>query len=183
MNETQATDNMVVVRSRRRTIGLHVGWNAQLTVRAPLRASQRSIMEAVRAKHHWIVTAQEKMRRRQAEAPALVPPRFVREYKRQALQIISSRVRFYAEQMQLQPVAIKVNRARRRWGSCSHRGALNFSYRLLFAPFAVIDYVVVHELAHMRHLNHSRAFWNGVAAIIPDFQNHYRWLREHGHRL
>lgn len=172
-----------VVRSRRRTIGLHVGWDARLTVRAPLRASQRSIMEVVHAKRDWIVTAQDKMRRRQAEAPAPIPLSFVRDYKHQALKIISSRVHFYAEQMQLRPATVKVNRARRRWGSCSHRGSLNFSYRLFFAPLAVIDYVVVHELAHMRHLNHSRAFWNCVAAIMPDFRNHHRWLRENGHRL
>lgn len=174
---------MVVVRSRRRSIGLHIGWDAQLTVRAPLRASQRRILDVVRAKHAWILAAQEKMRRRQAEAPPALPPKFLRDYKRQALQIISSRVRVYAAQMQLIPAAIKVNRARRRWGSCSHRGSLNFSYRLMFAPLAVLDYVVVHELAHMRHLNHSQAFWNCVAAVMPEFRQHHRWLREHGHRL
>jgi predicted metal-dependent hydrolase len=51
------------------------------------------------------------------------------------------------------------------------------------APLAVIDYVVVHELAHMQHLNHSRAFWNGVASVMPNFRDYHRWLREHGHRL
>jgi predicted metal-dependent hydrolase len=140
-------------------------------------------MEVVAAKREWIVAAQEKMRRRQAEAPTPIPARFLRDYQRQALQIISSRVRVYADQMHLTPLSIKVNRARRRWGSCSHRGALNFSYRLMAAPLAVIDYVVVHELAHMKHLNHSRAFWNCVASVMPEFRNHHQWLREHGHRL
>lgn len=173
----------LLIRSRRRTIGLHIGSDAQLTVRAPMRASMRAIEKILAQKHEWILAAQKKMRRRQAEAPKPIPAKFLKDYKRQALQIISSRVRHYAKPLLLAPSAIKVNSARRRWGSCSRRGSLNFSYRLLFAPLPVIDYVVVHELVHMRHLNHSRAFWNGVAEVLPDFRKHNRWLKEHGHRL
>lgn len=172
-----------IIRSRRRTIGLHIGPDAQLTVRAPMRASQRAIEKILAQKRMWILAAQEKMRRRLSEAPLPIPPKFLKEYQRQARQIFSSRVRHYAAQMHLKPSAIKVNRARRRWGSCSRRGNLNFSYRLMFAPLPVIDYVVVHELAHMRHLNHSRAFWNTVAEVLPMFRKRHRWLKEHGHRL
>lgn len=172
-----------IVRCRRRTIGLRVGVDARLVVRVPLRASERSIQDVLRQKHQWIVSAQEKMRRRQAEMAPPIPPQFVREYKRQALQIISSRVQYYAALMQLSPAAIKVNSARRRWGSCSVRGFLNFSYRLIFAPLTAIDYVVVHELAHMRYLNHSRAFWNVVESVLPDFRQPHRWLKDHGHKL
>lgn len=172
-----------IIRSRRRTIGLHVGADAQLTVRAPIRAPQRAIDAILIQKRDWILTAQEKMRRRQAEAPLPIPAKFLKDYKRQALQIISSRVRHYANPLMLAPSAIKVNSARRRWGSCSRQGSLNFSFRLLFAPLPVIDYVVVHELMHMRHLNHSRSFWNAVAEVLPDFRKHNRWLKEHGHRL
>lgn len=172
-----------IIRSRRRTIGLHVGFDAQLTVRAPIRASQRAIETFLAQKRDWILAAQEKMRRHKIETPPPIPTKFLKDYKRQALQIIASRVRHYATPLLLAPAAIKVNSARRRWGSCSRRGNLNFSYRLLFAPLPVIDYVVVHELMHMRHLNHSRAFWNSVAEVLPDFRKHHRWLKEHGHRL
>lgn len=174
---------LTIIRSRRRTIGLHIGSDAQLTVRAPMRASQRSIDRILAQKHAWILAAQDKMRRRLSEAPLPIPARFLKDYKRQAQQILSSRVQHYATQMQLKPSAIKVNSARRRWGSCSRRGNLNFSYRLIFAPLPVIDYVVVHELTHMHHLNHSRAFWDAVAEVLPDFRKHHRWLKEHGHRL
>lgn len=172
-----------IIRSHRRTIGLHVGSDAQLTVRAPMRASQRAIEKILAQKRAWILAAQDRMRRRLSEAPPPIPARFLKDYKRQALQILSSRVRHYAARMRLEPSAIKVNSARRRWGSCSRRGNLNFSYRLVFAPLPVIDYVVVHELAHLRHLNHSRAFWDAVAAVLPEFRTQHRWLKEHGHRL
>lgn len=172
-----------IIRTRRRTIGLHIGSDAQLTVRAPLRASQRAIDSVVVEKREWILTKLTMMRQRLSEQRAPIPPKFVRDYRNQALHIISSRVQYYAERHGFLPQRVKVNGARRRWGSCSHRGSLNFSYRLIFAPLPTIDYVVVHELAHLRHPNHSRAFWNCVADMMPEFRTHHRWLREHGHRL
>lgn len=175
--------NIKIIRSRRRTIGLHIGTDATLSVRVPFRTPERSIAAMITEKYDWILAKQALMRRRLREAPAPIPMSFLRTYRTQAKQLISSRVQYYAGRMLLRPSAIKVNGARRRWGSCSHRGSLNFSFRLIFAPLAVIDYVVVHELAHMRHLNHSRAFWDCVATVLPDFRNHHRWLREHGHRL
>lgn len=172
-----------IIRSRRRSIGLHIGVDAVLSVRAPITASQRAIAAVIAEKRDWIQAKQVLMQKRLKEAPAPIPKSFQRTYRIQAKQIISSRVRYYANRMQLTPTAVKINGARRRWGSCSHRGSLNFSYRLLFAPLAVMDYVVVHELAHMKELNHSRAFWNVVASVLPEFRGPHRWLRDHGHKL
>lgn len=174
---------ITIIRSRRRTIGLHIGSDARLTVRAPLRASQRAIASVVTEKRAWIQAKLAMMRQRLSERPAPIPPKFVREYRKQALQIITSRVQHYAEHHEFAPQRVKVNGAQRRWGSCSHRGSLNFSYRLIFAPLSVIDYVVVHELAHLKHPNHSRHFWACVASMMPEFRIHHRWLKEHGHRL
>lgn len=70
-----------------------------------------------------------------------------------------------------------------RWGSCSSRGTLSFNYRLIFAPPAVLDYVVVHELCHLTHMNHSKEFWNMVGSVMPDYKTHKKWLREHGQEL
>lgn len=172
-----------IVRTRRRTIGLHIGSDAQLTVRAPLRASQRAIDSVVAEKRGWILAKLAMMQQRLKERPAPIPPKFVREYRTQAQQILASRVRYYAERHGFSPQRVKVNGARRRWGSCSVGGSLNFSYRLIFAPLTVIDYVVVHELAHLNHHNHSQAFWSCVAEMMPEFRIHHRWLKEHGHRL
>lgn len=75
---------------------------------------------------------------------------------------------------------LRITSARTRWGSCSSKGNLNFTYRLSMAPLEVIDYVVVHELAHLKHLNHSKAFWSTVAAIKPDYQKSRDWLKKYG---
>lgn len=76
---------------------------------------------------------------------------------------------------------IKMRRSRSNWGSCSSRGNLNFSTRLLFAPRDVIDYVIVHELAHLIEFNHSKRFWNLVGQVIPNYEEHEQWLKEFGH--
>ncbi len=70
-----------------------------------------------------------------------------------------------------------------RWGSCSSTGTLSFNYRLMFAPPRVLDYVVIHELCHLTHMNHSREFWNLVASVMPEYKIHRNWLKEHGQEL
>jgi predicted metal-dependent hydrolase len=118
---------------------------------------------------------------RQVEAARL----FEKWYMEQAAAFLPERVAYWAAQwgLQGQYVAVKVSRARKRWGSCSSKGSLNFSWRLMMAPIAVVDYVIVHELAHLRHHNHSAAFWQEVERQMPDYALHHRWLRQHGHLL
>jgi len=79
--------------------------------------------------------------------------------------------------------SITIRDQKTRWGSCSSRGTLSFNYRLIFAPPAVLDYVVVHELCHLTHMNHSADFWNKVASVMPDYKQHRKWLKEHGGEL
>jgi predicted metal-dependent hydrolase len=78
---------------------------------------------------------------------------------------------------------VRISSARTRWGSCSQKGNLSFTWRLVMAPPDVIDYVVVHELCHTREMNHSRSFWEQVEAILPDFRQRRRWLKEYGKLL
>jgi len=78
---------------------------------------------------------------------------------------------------------VRITGARTRWGSCSSKGSLNFSWRLVQAPLEVIDYVVIHELVHLEHPNHSRAFWQRVAEIRPEYAAQRAWLRTHGRGL
>jgi predicted metal-dependent hydrolase len=104
-------------------------------------------------------------------------------YKYQAKKIIIQRVKFYAIQNSLKYSRIGITNASRRWGSCSHKGNLNFSWRLVMAPLEVLDYVVAHELAHLKERNHSKRFWNQVETIFPDYQKQRQWLRENEKRL
>jgi predicted metal-dependent hydrolase len=104
-------------------------------------------------------------------------------YRKQATQIISERVLWYASRNGFTYSKIRITSARRRWGSCTSRGTLSFTWRLVMAPMAVIDYVVVHELVHLQEKNHSKSFWGKVKAIMPDYKQQIAWLKANGHFL
>ena len=105
---------------------------------------------------------------------------FEKWYKAYALQVLNERVRLYAAQHGFQPGRIRISSARTRWGSCSTNGTLSFTWRLVMAPLDVVDYVVIHELVHLRVHNHSKTFWEGVAALIPDYKHRVAWLKANG---
>ena len=108
---------------------------------------------------------------------------FERWYREQARQVLSARVEFFTRANDFHYKGIRITSARTRWGSCSATGSLSFSWRLIQAPPVVVDYVVVHELVHTAVHNHSKKFWQRVGMIMPDFQEHRKWLREHGREL
>jgi len=108
---------------------------------------------------------------------------FAHWYKEQAYAVIAERVRVFSSQYGFSPKQVKISSARTRWGSCSPDGTLNFTWRLVMAPLDVIDYVVVHELAHLRVKDHSSRFWREVEKIMPEYREHRKWLRIHGEKL
>jgi predicted metal-dependent hydrolase len=99
-------------------------------------------------------------------------------YKAQARDVIGERLQHYASLTGLQYKAFKITGATRRWGSCSSKGSLNFSWRLIMCPLSAIDYVVVHELSHLEHLNHSKEFWQKVKLVLPHYQTQRKWLAD-----
>ncbi|NPV04762.1 MAG: M48 family metallopeptidase [Syntrophaceae bacterium] len=102
-------------------------------------------------------------------------------YRARAREVLEERVGELSRRMGLAVRGVRITDAKERWGSCSASGTLNFSWRLVMAPPGIIDYVVVHELAHLAEMNHSRRFWACVARILPDHRERRRWLREHEH--
>ncbi len=109
---------------------------------------------------------------------------FVNWYKNKAKEVISARAEIYSKIMQISYKKIRITNATKRWGSCSHKGkSLNFSWRLIMAPLEVVDYVVVHELAHIKEDNHQKGFWNIVSKIYPPYKKCQKWLKENGHKL
>lgn len=101
-------------------------------------------------------------------------------YRSQAAKLIPERVAYFARAFELQVKSIRITSARTRWGSCSAKGALSFSWRLLMTPPDVIDYVIVHELAHTVHHNHSARFWKLVEKWMPDYRERRKQLRQYG---
>lgn len=107
----------------------------------------------------------------------------IKWYYQQALKIISERVEFYAKKAKLKYQTIKIIDPKSLWASCGPDGKLHFSWRLVMAPLAVIDYVVAHELAHLVHSNHSKRFWKKVQTIMPEYLDYKNWLRDNTHLL
>ncbi|MFN3599629.1 MAG: M48 family metallopeptidase, partial [Aquificaceae bacterium] len=108
---------------------------------------------------------------------------FIKWYKEKAYEKISERVEWYARMAGFKYNKVSITDAEKRWGSCSPKGNLNFSWRLIMAPLRVIDYVVVDELCHLEIKNHSKAFWIKVKTLMPDYRDCEMWLKEYGYLL
>jgi len=108
---------------------------------------------------------------------------FIDWYKKEAKKVISKRVRLYSKLTSLKYKKICITNANSRWGSCSAKGNLNLTWRLIMASLSVIYYVVIHELAHLEYRNHSRRFWQKVKAILPDYETSKKWLKHNGYIL
>lgn len=104
-------------------------------------------------------------------------------YVAQSYDSLLARTRHWATQIGVNPCRISLRDQKTRWGSCSSKGSVIYNWRIIMAPPEVLDYLVVHELCHMLHPNHSQAFWREVAAYIPDYGIHRRWLRQNGSLL
>lgn len=104
-------------------------------------------------------------------------------YRREARSWFQSRIDYYSNEMGVSPEKLELRNQRTRWASCSPKQTLSFNWRLVMAPDDVIDYVVVHELAHLREQNHTRRFWNIVQKYDPDYESHVEWLKENSSQL
>ena len=108
---------------------------------------------------------------------------FIQWYKGEAREKIAGRVHYHSQRLQLLPTGTKITSARWRWGSCSHDNRLSFSWRIIMAPLNIIDYVMIHELVHIKEKNHSKRFWNYMASVLPDYRKDRLWLKQNGHLL
>ena len=100
------------------------------------------------------------------------------ELKKRAKEYIPGRVQILASEHGLKYNKSRITSARSRWGSCSSKKNLNFSYRLMLTPGDVIDYVIIHELAHLKHMNHSKNFWNQVESMMSNYKEKEKWLKK-----
>ena len=99
-------------------------------------------------------------------------------YKKIANEILTQRVQYFCDLMQLEPSAIKLTNARTCWGTCNSKGVVSLNWRLMMVPHNLIDYVVVHELAHLVQLNHSKLFWQVVYSVLPDYASRRKSLKQ-----
>ena len=166
-----------VIRSRRRTVALQVTPGGRLVVRAPLSATDEEIRQILARHTLWIERAKVRSAQRRDSHPE---PTAQEEalLRQRAKEEIPTKVAHYGALMGVQPAAVHITSARTRFGSCSAKNSVNFSWRLMQYPEEAVDYVVVHELAHIRHHNHSRAFYEEVERILPDYRQRAALLRK-----
>ena len=158
--------NYEIIRSNRKTLGLQVK-DGRVIVRAPRIVTSKQIERFVREHEAWIENALSRQAAKQAAHPEPTTAERA-EYIRLAKEILPQRTAFWSARMGLSPTQIRITSARRRFGSCSSEGHICYSWRLMQYPPEAIDYVIVHELAHLKHMNHSPAFYALVAKYLPD---------------
>ena len=158
-----------IIRSKRKTVGLQVNEQGKVIVRAPLKMSEKEIAEIVEKNSDWIINNIEKQRLRAEKRPPLNDDEIER-LRRLAKEILPMKVKYYGDIMGLHPTSLKITSAKTRFGSCSGKNGICFSLYLLRYPEQAVDYVVVHELAHIRHHNHSASFYRLVEQYLPDYK-------------
>lgn len=164
-----------VVYSGRKTISLCVKEGA-LIVKAPHGTKKARIESLIASHENWINKHIKKQIERDEKYGNLTDEKIV-ELRKSARQLLPAKVAYYADIMGLKYGRITITSAKTRFGSCSSKGNLSFSYRLMMYPEAAIDYVVVHELAHLKEMNHSPAFYKVVAKVLPDYKERKKLLK------
>ncbi len=171
-----------LIRTNRRTLALSVKEDGSLEVRAPQKISKAYIEDFIRQKKNWIESTRQRIEGyHQSKRVITLSSQEETIWMKKALVMLEQKCEFFAKQMDVAYSTVKVNRAKSRWGSCNGRGNINFTYRLAFAPEPLVDYVVIHELAHTKELNHSSAFWKVVKDQIPDYKERRKMLAEFQH--
>jgi len=165
-----------LIRSDRKTMGLEITRDMEVLVRAPRWVSGAQIDRFVQSHRQWILRKLAVRRDTITIHSELTEDQLV-ELTRQAEAVIPDRVAHFAAVMGLWPTGIRISRAQSRFGSCSPKDKLAFSCRLMLYPPEALDYVVVHELAHIRHKNHGADFWKTVGETLPDYRERIKLLR------
>ena len=174
--ETTFSCKYEVIRSKRKTMALQVKDDGRVIVRAPLRMSKAQIDQFARAHEDWILKTQKKLALKKASKPTITPQQR-QDGITAAKKIIPQRVAYYAPRMGVTYSRITIREQKTRWGSCSSKGNLNFNWKLVLMPSEILDYVVVHELAHRKEMNHSARFWAEVEKELPDYRERRKILR------
>lgn len=158
-----------LIRSERRTLAMELSPEGDLILRAPRRMPLRLIEQFIASHEKWIAKHREKIRRRaEFDEAHFSSEEQIQSLITRAKAILPEKTEYWAKIMGVTPTGVRITRAKKRFGSCSPENRIAYSYRLMAYPEEAIDYVVVHELSHIRHKNHSPDFYAFVARFLPD---------------
>lgn len=174
-----------LIRSDRRSIGIEVDREGKVTVRTPYSCEKKRIDRFLLEKENWIrqkVKLQKENAMKRQEKREM-PEAEKKYYRNLAREVLGARTGYYARKMGVTYGRISIREQKTRWGSCSSAGNLNFNWKLVLMPPELLDYVVVHELAHRKEMNHSPRFWAIVERELPDYCNRREKLKILGRQL
>lgn len=173
-----------IIYSTRKTLAIQITPKGQTLVRAPYGLSKDRILEFLYQKREWVVRKKEEAlaaQEQKARCERIIMTEKERAfYIKRARDILRQRVDYYAPRMGVTYGRLTVREQRTRFGSCSSKGNLSFNWKLILMPEEVLDYVVVHELAHRKMMNHSKQFYAIVQGVLPDYKSRQQWLKENG---
>lgn len=172
-----------IIYSNRKTLAIQITSDGAVKVRAPKRFPVSDIHNFLSDKEDWVLKNLAKMEYRKPIVPAPLSEGERKRYIQIARDIFAQKTAYYASIMHTTYGRISIREQKTRWGSCSTDGNLNYNWRLIFAPEEILNYIVVHELAHRKEMNHSPAFYAVVKSILPEYKKYQKWLRENGHTL
>ena len=172
-----------IIRSNRKTISLQVREDGTLLVRAPFRMTDAAILGFIQSHQQWIDRHVSEMEQRRAEKAPAFTAEDIHTMAEETRRFLPPLLDQYSRALGVRPSRVTVRNQKTRWGSCSSQGGLNFNCLLVLAPDYVRRYVVIHELCHLREMNHSPAFWDLVASQMPDYRKAKEWLKTEGKKL
>lgn len=168
--------NYRIIYSSRKTLALEVTKDLEIIVRAPNRCSIKVIEEFVKSHEKWIEKAKTRVETRKLKEIVLTPEQ-EKMLKAVAKEILPKKVKYYSDMTGLIPTNLHITSAKTRFGSCSGKNSVSLSWRLMAYDEKAIDYVVLHELAHIKHHNHGKAFYAFIEKYMPDYKKRAQLLK------
>ena len=174
-----------IIKSFRKSCSITVERDGTVTIRAPFFMSEKKINKIIEERKEWIEKAQKRIANRTERLNSLTPITSdeIDSLKATAKPIIEKKVRFFADEMGVKYGKITIRNQKTRYGSCTAKGNLNFNCLIMLMPEEIIDYVIVHELCHIKEMNHSHRCWKEVESILPDYKERRKWLKQNGNIL
>lgn len=171
-----------LIRSSRKSCSIQIKADGTITVRAPRLMPKANIDRFINEKMDWIERNRNRILSRQNELNAVrhLNNDEIIALTRSAKQVIPQRVEYFAGLMNVQYNKIFIRHQKTRWGSCSAKKNLNFNCLMMLTPSEIIDYIIVHELCHLKQMNHSKNFWSEVERYLPEYKKSYDWLKKNG---
>lgn len=173
-----------LIKSHRKTLSLSVNSNLEVVVKAPKRVSNKDIEKFIKDNTNWIQKSIEEANKRNIKLSKInYDPKLKKQYKSAILKYATQKANEISNLLNVEIKRVKLSSAKGRWGSCSSKKNVNINWKLIFAPKVVINYVILHEVCHLKHMNHSKDFWDLVKTHDSDYKEHKKWLNANSHIL